>query len=131
MQGLRTIFLGLLLIAAADAVAEEQVRQYSGDRSTQTPEFDVEGPWLIDWRVNSEYPGSMGFGIDLVRAGRGTHEGRVVKTKSPGNGVRLVQEGGRYYFKVDAAVAYWTIKVIQLTPEEARLYTPKSSSPLD
>ena len=131
MNRLRTMLFCLALAPAFDAGAEEVVRQYSGDRSTETPEFEVEGPWLIDWRVNSDYPGSMGFGVDLVRAGRGIHEGRVVKTKAPGNGVRLLEDGGRFYFKVDATVAYWTIKVIQLTPEEAELYTPRATSPLD
>jgi hypothetical protein len=123
--------IGLIaFIAVVPAQAGELVRQFSGDRSTQTVEFEVESPWLIDWRVNSEFPNSMGIAVTLVNAS-GAYEGLVIKTKAPGNGVRLVQQGGRYSFKVDASVANWILKVEQLTPEEAELYTPKSSNPLD
>lgn len=131
MQRLVLFFIGLAASLALDtAHAGELVRQFSGDRSTETPEFEVEAPWLIDWRVNSEFPSSMGISVQLVNA-NGAYEGRVIKTKSPGNGVRLMQDGGRFSFKVDATVASWTLKVEQLTPEEAELYTPKTSNPLD
>ena len=114
----------------AAAQAGELVRQFSGDRSTQTVEFEVEAPWLIDWRVNSEFPNSMGVAVVLLNAS-GAYEGLVFKTKAPGNGVRLITEGGRYSFKVDATVANWTIKVEQLTAAEAELYEPKANSVLE
>ena len=118
---------GLAVCAlAAPAQAGELVRQFSGDRSTQTVEFEVAAPWLIDWRVNTEFPGSMGLAVILVNA-NGAYEGRVLKTKVPGNGVRLMETGGRFSFKVDATLANWILKVEQLTPEEAELYTPKTS----
>lgn len=125
------VILGLILGgAAAAAQGGELVREYSGDRSMQTAEFEVEGPWLIDWRVNSDFPSTMGISVTLVNAS-GAYEGLVVKTKAPGNGVRLVEEGGRYSFKVDATVSYWTLRVEQLTREEAELYTPKSAGVMD
>ena len=111
---------------AAPAQAGDLVRQFSGDRSTQTAEFEVAAPWLIDWRVNTDFPGSMGIAVILVNA-NGAYEGRVLKTKAPGNGVRLMDTGGRFSFKVDATLANWTPKVEQLTREEAELYTPKTS----
>jgi len=131
MLRLSVIFLALAAcLPAPGAQAGELLRQYSGDRSTQTPEFEVEAPWLIDWRVNSEFPSSMGISVVLLNA-NGAYEGLVVKTKAPGNGVRLMEESGRFSFKVDATVANWTIKVEQLTAEEAKLYTPKSNGLLD
>lgn len=105
--------------------AEELVRQFSGSRSTETAEFEVTAPWVIDWRVNSEFPSSMGIAVSLAYGGTGYYAGKVFKTKSPGNGVRLIEESGRFKFKVDAAITDWTIKVIQLTPEEAAQYKPK------
>jgi hypothetical protein len=105
--------------------SEELVRQFSGSRSTETAEFEVRSPWLVDWRVNSEFPSSMGIAVTLAYGVTGYHAGNVFKTKAPGNGLRLIEEGGRFKFKVDAAVADWTIKVIQLTPEEAEQYTPR------
>jgi hypothetical protein len=118
------------LVLAGQAQAAELVRQFSGDRSKQTVEFEVEAPWLIDWRVNSDFPASMGISVVLLNA-NGAYEGLVAKTKTPGNGVRLMEESGRYSFKVDATVANWTIKVEQLTQAEAELYTPKTKSLLD
>ena len=131
MQRFFLVLMGLTAFAPLHTLqAAELVRQFSGDRSTETAEFEVEAPWLIDWRVNSDFPQSMGIAVTLVNAS-GAYEGLVVKTKAPGNGVRLVQEGGRYAFKVDATVANWTLKVEQLTREEAELYTPKSNGMLD
>jgi hypothetical protein len=131
MQVHHSWLIGLAVLALANPLqAAELVRQFSGDRSTETAEFEVEGPWLIDWRVNSDFPQTMGIAVSLVNAS-GAYEGRVFKTKAPANGVRLVEQGGRYYFKVDATVSYWTLRVEQLTPEEAELYQPKSPGPLD
>jgi hypothetical protein len=123
---IRLALASCLLPAAAQA--GELVRQFSGDRSTQTVEFEVEAPWLIDWRVNSDYSDSMGFDVELVNAPMGDHAGRVVKTKQRGSGLRLVNESGRFRFKVESALAHWTIKVIQLTPEEAEAYMPKNAA---
>lgn len=122
--------LPIVLAAGAltgPAAAGELVREFSGDRSTQTVEFEVAAPWLIDWRVNSEFPQSMGISVTLVNAS-GAYEGLVLKTKAPGNGVRLLEQGGRFSLKIDATVVYWTLRVEQLTREEAELYTPKSEA---
>lgn len=125
------VIAGVILAgAAATAQGGEVVREFSSDRSTQTVEFEVEGPWLIDWRVNSDFPDTMGVSVVLVNAS-GAFEGQVFKTKQPANGVRLMQEGGRFYFNVDSTVSTWRLKVEQLTAEEAELYTPKAQSPLD
>lgn len=131
MQRLFPIFGALALFAfAGDVQAGELLRQFSGDRSTQTAEFEVEGPWLIDWRVNSDFPSSMGISVVLLNAS-GAYEGIVLKTKTPGNGVRLIEQGGRYSLKVDTTVTRWVLKIEQLTPAEAELYTPKTNGVLD
>jgi hypothetical protein len=108
-----------------NAAAEQLVREFSGSRTTQTAEFEVKAPWLIDWLVNSEFEDSMGLTIVLHNAPAGTHAGTIMKTKHRGNGLRLIDQSGRFSLKVDAVLANWTIKVIQLTPEEAKRYTPK------
>ena len=113
MRYVPLIFAGLTLLGPVQpARAGELVREFSGDRSKESAEFEVAAPWLIDWRVNSDFPQSMGVSVVLVNAS-GAYEGLVVKTKAPGNGVRLMQEGGRFSFKVDATVAYWTLRVEQ------------------
>ncbi len=115
----------MALLLSLDAGAEQLVREFSGSRSMDTPEFEVEAPWLIDWRVNSNYPSSMGIAVSLAYGGTDAYAGKVFKTKKPGNGLRLMEESGRFRFKVDATIADWTLKVIQLTPEEADQYQPK------
>jgi hypothetical protein len=129
MKRIARVFVLLALFAAAgNAGAETLVREFSGSRSLDTAAFEVRAPWLIDWRVNSDFPQAMGIAMAQVDAGTGVHKGRVLKTKSPGNGVRLIDESGSFRFKVDAAVANWRIKAIQLTEEEAKLYTPAGSA---
>jgi len=126
MKHFKTIVVLLFVLALPGVVsAEVLVREFSGDRTKETAEFEVKAPWLVDWRVNSEFAESMGLSIVLLNAPTGTHAGTVMKTKHRGNGLRLIEEGGRFRFKVDAVLANWTIKVIQLTEEEAALYTPK------
>jgi hypothetical protein len=39
--------------------------------------------------------------------------------------VRLFHEGGSYVLKVDSSLASWTLRVIQLTKQEAETYKPK------
>ena len=117
--------LMILTASFSTASAEELVREFSGSRTMETAEFDVKAPWLIDWRVNSEFEESMGLTVVLLNAPTGTHAGTVMKTKYRGNGLRLIDQSGRFSLKVDAVLANWTIKVIQLTPEEAERYTPK------
>ena len=114
-----------LLVVTAPAGAGELVREFSGSRSTETAEFNVKSPWLLDWRANSDYPSSMGIAVTLAYGGTGVHAGNLFKTKRPGNGLRLIEESGRFKFKVDAAIANWTLKVIQLTPDELEQYKPK------
>ncbi|MBT8048357.1 MAG: hypothetical protein HKN57_11320 [Xanthomonadales bacterium] len=119
------LFAAFILALAADAPAGELVREFSGTRSMETAEFDIKAPWLVDWRVNSDFPSSMGISVTLASGGTGVHAGTVFKTKAPGNGLRLIEESGRFKFKVDAAITNWTLKVIQLTPEEVELYAPQ------
>ncbi len=128
MKQLMIAFIFVLgAVCVPDSHAELLVREFSGSRSTETAEFEVKAPWLIDWRVNSEFPNSMGIAVSLAYGVTGYYAGKVFKTKSPGNGVRLIQESGRFKFKVDSAITNWTIKVIQLTPEEAEQYQPKDN----
>ena len=125
MRLLLTIVGSLFLGTTLNAQAGELVRTFSGSRSIETAEFEVKAPWLVDWMVNSDYPSSMGIAVSLAYGGTGVYAGKVFKTKSPGNGLRLIEESGRFRFKVDAAITDWTLKVIKLTPEEAELYKPK------
>jgi len=111
--------------------AEQLVKEFTGNRSMNTAEFEVQAPWIVDWRVTGELSKVVAVDVSLINATTGAYEGRVIQTKTAGNGVKLFNESGRYYFRVDATMMGWTLKVKQLTKEEAKLYTPKSKSLLD
>ena len=120
------IVIGILIFSISmDVCSEELVRKFTGSGSGDTAEFEVTAPWLLDWRVNSDYPQMLGIEVSLIDAKFGTHAGYVLKTKQAGNGVRLFHEGGRYRLKVDATMAEWILKVEQLSREEAEQYTPR------
>ena len=126
---MKRIRLGLALLMlvtlATGAQAREVIRQFKGSESRNTAEFDVEAPWILDWNISTDYPGKMAVDVALETGGTGACEGSVLKTQWPGNGVRKFDQSGRFYFHVNSSFANWTLKVIQLTPEEAAEYTPK------
>ncbi len=104
---------------------KELVKEFTGTRSGHTDVFKVKAPWLLDWRVNSDFSASPAIDVSLVEANTGVHVGNVLKTRYVSNGVRLFDQGGRFQFKIDATMARWTLRVEQLTEKEAELYTPR------
>ncbi|MEM1412578.1 MAG: hypothetical protein AAGH19_09490, partial [Pseudomonadota bacterium] len=100
----RCVLAVLMGLLAGSAVAEELVAEFRGAVSRNTTEFEVQGPWLLDWRVTTEGDRDAAVDVSLERAGLGAHEGLVLRTKYPGNGVRLFHQSGRFYFRVDASL---------------------------
>jgi hypothetical protein len=116
------LILAALFCFAVTAGAKELVREFKGNGNLYTAAFEVRAPWIVDWRVTSNLSPSVE--VNLVTAGTDIFSGTVLKTKQTGNGVRLFDEGGRYFFRVNSTMAEWTLRVEQLTREEAELYTP-------
>jgi len=127
IECVNTVVLSIALALASQGVkAEEPVAQFSGESAGNTAEFTVESPWLMDWLVSGD-PGQYEVvDVALINAVTGAYEGVAIKTKTAGNGVRLFEQAGRYYFRVDASMMKWNIKVVQLTPQEAEQYKPKT-----
>ena len=126
MHTIKRFFCCLLLTSAALPVGSaELVQTFSDSGSTTTREFEVEAPWILDWRVNSDYPKSMAVEIHLVDGATGFQKGLILHTRYPGNGVRLFNESGRFRLRVSATLSEWTFKIEELTREEAELYTPR------
>lgn len=119
----------LLLFTAGNASAERLIKEFQGSGNSTTVEFVVQAPWILDWRINSDYDKMIAFDLDLVDGQTGMLEGVVVRTKNLGNGVRLFNKGGRYRLRINASFIRWHLKIKQLTREEAELYTPKQSGP--
>ena len=69
--------LPVILAGLNETGAEELLREFSGTTSTITPEFEVNGPWLLDWRVNSDYSQFMAVDIVLLDGKTGFQVGRI------------------------------------------------------
>lgn len=124
----RALILLFALCLATTSGAAETVAEFRGSASRNLPDFEVKAPWILDWRITTEGGRNVAVDVSLEQAGTGVHQGSVLKTKYPGNGVRLFNEGGRFYFRVNSSLAQWTLKVVQLTPQEAQDYTPRNST---
>ena len=111
------------------ASAERMIAEYQGSGNRTTQEFVVNGPWILDWRINSDYNNMVSFDLDLVDGPTGVLEGNILMAKGLGdglrrNGVRLFNTSGRYRFRINASLIRWHLKVKELTEEEAKQYTP-------
>ena len=115
----------LLILAGVSASAEELVAEFKGNGNQTTAEFKVQGPWILDWRINSDYTRMLAFDLDLVDGRTGVLKGNILRTKILGNGVRLFNHSGSYRFRINGSFIDWHLKVKKLTPAEAELYTPK------
>ncbi len=115
----------IMLSALATASAADRVREFRGTGDTTTAIFRVESPWLLDWRLDGDFDQLVALDVTLVEANSGKHIGRVLHTKRKGNGVKLFKSGGRYQLRISSSLARWTIKIDQLSAEEAELYVPK------
>ena len=121
-----TIVAALLLIhASMPAGAEELIVEFNGSGNRTTAEFKVRGPWILDWRINSNYTHMLSFDLDLLDGRTGVLKGSVLRTKILGNGVRLFNDSGSYRFRVNGSFIDWHLKVKKLTAAEAELYTRK------
>jgi hypothetical protein len=115
----------LLALLASSVQGAQLVREFRGSNDRTTPEFTVEAPWILDWRLDGDYDQLVALEVTLVEAKTGRHVGQVLHTKRKGNGVRMFRQGGTYQLRVTGSLARWTLKIQQLTPEEAELYTPR------
>lgn len=113
------------LAVTISASAEQQIAEFTGSGNQNTAVFEVKAPWILDWRINSDYNKMISFDLDLVDGTTGILQGNILQAKALGNGVRMFNSSGKYRFRINASFIRWHLKVIQLTPEEAEAYTPR------
>jgi hypothetical protein len=110
----------------ANVNGKELIREFRGSKSKTTAEFEVKAPWILDWRTTGDYPGSMAMQVDLISSPSGEYVGKVATTKWVDDGVKLFNESGRYRFQVNSSLINWTLRVEELTRQEADTYIPKN-----
>jgi hypothetical protein len=113
---------------AANAQSQQLVAEFRGSSNTTTTEFEVQAPWILDWRVTGNYSQSVGFELMLLDGKTRMHKGTVLLLKRTGNGVKLFNESGTFRFRISSGLANWHLKVEEISEEEAKLYTPKRGS---
>lgn len=119
-----TCFLALLSFAPGAGLADGLVKEFQGREDATTEAFEVEAPWLLHWRVGSDFPKALGFEVSLLDGTTGMHAGRVLRRKQTGNGIRLFSTGGRYRFRIDSKFGLWSLIVEEISAEEAERYKP-------
>ena len=113
---------------AANAQSQELVAEFHGSRNMTTTEFQVQGPWILEWRVTGDYSTSVGFELMLLDGKTRMHKGVILRLKRAANGVKLFNEGGTYRFRISSGLANYHLKVEEISEEEAKLYTPRGGS---
>jgi hypothetical protein len=122
------LFVAVLILGSVPAHAKTRVAEFKGTGDATTAIFRVESPWILDWRLDGDFDQLVGLEITLIEAKNSRHVGRVLYTKRRGNGVKLFQTAGLYQLRISSTLARWTVKIEQLTREEAELYTPKGGN---
>jgi len=127
---IKRIVAGLVLVASCTTASGERlIAELNGSGNQTTATFIVTAPWILDWRINSEFDKMVSFDLDLLDGNTGVLKGSVVVRKSLGrgreDGVRLFNESGKFRFRVNGSLVQWYLKVKQLTPAEVELYTPR------
>lgn len=120
--------IALTAFAASPAGAKTRVAEFTGTGNTTTAIFRVESPWILDWRLDGDFDQLVGLEITLIEARNSRHVGRVLYTKRRGNGVKLFNSAGLYQLRISSTLARWTVRIEQLTREEAEIYTPKAGT---
>jgi hypothetical protein len=123
MNQIAACLLTCLFVVVAHG--EELIVEYQGNGNKTTTEFTVSAPWVLDWRINSDYNKMVSFDLDLIDGTTGVLIGNIKSAKQLGNGVSLFDKGGKYRFRINGSFIRWHLKVKELTKEEAELYTPR------
>lgn len=130
---MKNVVFTFLLMASASALptanAEELIVEFKGSGNRTTAVFEARGPWILDWRINSEYNKMISFDLDLLNGSTGVLHGNILRIKAleyGRNGVRMFNQSGKFRFRINGSFVNWQFKVKQLTPAEAEEYKPVS-----
>jgi len=107
---------------------QQVVVEFTGNKNTTTREFEVQGPWILNWRITGSYASSVGFELMLLDGKTRMHKGVILRTRRSGNGVKLFHESGSFRFRISAGLANYNLKVEEISEEDAKLYTPRKGT---
>ncbi|MEM9173089.1 MAG: hypothetical protein AAGA84_10330 [Pseudomonadota bacterium] len=122
----------VLTLHSPRAESGQELMQYTGERNATSRSFRARGPWLLTWRINSDYPEQAGVSVDLVDAKTGVFLKQVLRRGTLGwgrrdavsGGYKLFRDEGEFRFEISATLARYELKVEQLTAAEADALVP-------
>ncbi len=107
------------LLIAASAVAQQPLAKFSGEGNGRTSDFSINGPWLLDWRVESEFP-EIATTTMRLEGSSAEAGGIIAEVTGAGNGLKLFRASGTFYVSVEAQNAKWRIEVSEISEEWAK-----------
>ena len=127
---MRLRLVRLILVIAVgfigvNAQSQQAIVEFSGNNNKTTPEFEVQAPWILNWRVTGSYTGAVGFELMLLDGKTRMHKGVILRIRRTGNGVKLFNESGSFRFRISSGLANYHLKVEEISEEDAKLYTPR------
>jgi len=127
---MRLLSVRLILVIAVgfigvNAQGQQTVVEFSGSSNTTTREFEVQGPWILNWRITGNNTAAVGFELMLLDGKTRMHKGVILRTRRTGNGVKLFRESGSFRFRISSGLANYHLKVEEISEEDAKLYTPR------
>jgi len=124
---IRSLILLAVCCIAPAVQSQGVVVEFQGTTNTTTREFEVQGPWLLNWRITGNYS-AVGFELMLLDGKTRMHKGVILRTRRTGNGVKLFQESGSFRFRISSGLANYHLKVEEISEEDAELYTPRKGT---
>jgi len=115
---LRLLGSATALLIVSAAAAETPAMKFSGSESQGTEDFTVKGPWLLDWRVEAEFPDLATTVIYLKDESDQTID-TVADFAGQGNGLKLFRQSGTFHIAVSVQNAKWSIEVNEISDEWA------------
>jgi hypothetical protein len=117
---LQTVLLTVIwLLTGSAALADTETIRLTGDQSGKPPAFTVEGPWMLDWSLRSEFPVLANFELRLYDNESDEFIGTIAQLEGTGAGLKLFDEGGSYQLEVVASNVEWEIEIDEVTQDQA------------
>jgi len=120
------LLFALVVYGGGTMIACAEDLRFSGDEGTDTAQFQMDGPWLLDWSARGKEAMSCDlkiwakdstkrvpctFELRLVDAGTGKLLGNIAELVGEGHGYKLFEEPGNYRIQVLAQDIRWALRI--------------------
>ena len=113
------VFALLAMQACIASAADTDRVRFDGEGNGRTAVFEIDGPWMLDWRLHSAAPSLAVFEMRLHDGGSGDFIGRLIELHGTGNGVKLFEQGGTFQIAIVASHVAWELEVSEVSEDQA------------